>query len=66
MLRDNSSSARALVPAQFGKVKPNCAQDVVWGRPVFRAPELPAPRLSFEPLPLPAQFFGGPRSAIVR
>ena len=64
MLQDNSSSARSLAPAKFGKVKPSFAQDVVWGRPVFRAPELSAPQLSFAPLPLPAQFFGGQRSAV--
>jgi hypothetical protein len=64
MLQDNSSSARTFAPDQFGKVKASCAQDVVWGRPVFRAPELSAPQLTFAPLPLPSQFFGGPRSAI--
>jgi hypothetical protein len=63
MLQDKSSSARSFAPTQFGKVKPSCAQDVVWGRPVFRAPELPTPQLAFAPLPLPGQFFNGQRSA---
>jgi hypothetical protein len=64
MLQDTSSSARSLAPAQFGKVKPSGAQDVVWGRPVFRAPELPAPQLAFAPLPVRGQFFSGQRSAV--
>jgi hypothetical protein len=64
MLQDTSSSARSPSPAQFGKIKPSCAQDVLWGRPVFRAPELSTPQLAFAPLPVRGQFFSGQRSAV--
>jgi hypothetical protein len=55
-------SPHPLPPTQFGKVKQACAQDIVWGRPVFRAPDLPPPQLAFAPLPPRSQFFTG-RSA---
>jgi hypothetical protein len=61
MFPDASSPPPALPPTQFGKVKPASAQDIVWGRPVFRAPELPA--LAFAPLPLREQFFAVSRPA---
>lgn len=35
-------------------VKQAWMQDVIWGRPVFRAPELPNPRKIFDPLPFTA------------
>jgi hypothetical protein len=30
-------------------------RDIVWDRPVFRAPLLPNPRIIFDPLPFTAQ-----------
>jgi hypothetical protein len=30
-------------------------RDVLWGRPLFKAPSLPSPRVSFDPLPFTAQ-----------
>lgn len=35
-------------------IKQAWMQDVIWGRPVFRAPELPNPRKIFEQLPFTA------------
>ena len=32
-------------------VKPSSPRDIVWDRPVFRAPALPSPRAIFDPLP---------------
>jgi hypothetical protein len=29
-------------------------RDVLWNRPVFRAPHLPSPRVAFDPLPFTA------------
>jgi hypothetical protein len=29
--------------------------DVLWGKPLFKAPRLPSPRVSFEPLCLPVR-----------
>ncbi|HEY4299857.1 MAG TPA: hypothetical protein VGM73_03210 [Candidatus Didemnitutus sp.] len=29
--------------------------DVLWGRPLFKAPSLPNPRIAFDPLPFFAQ-----------
>ena len=31
--------------------KPTFTYDAAWGRPVFRAPELASPQVSFDPLP---------------
>jgi hypothetical protein len=31
------------------------SQDVLWGRPLFKAPSLPNPRVAFDPLPFFAQ-----------
>lgn len=30
------------------------ASDVLWGRPIFKAPQLPNPRVMFDPLPFTA------------
>ncbi|HVU17103.1 MAG TPA: hypothetical protein VHD32_09255 [Candidatus Didemnitutus sp.] len=30
-------------------------RDVLWGRPLFKAPSLPNPRVAFDPLPFFAQ-----------
>ncbi len=53
-----SSSANPSSPAHAAKARPGCAQDIVWGRPVFRAPELPSPRAIFDPLPFRSHFSG--------
>jgi hypothetical protein len=29
-------------------------RDILWGQPVFKAPELPNPRVQFDPLPFTA------------
>lgn len=35
-------------------VKTAWTQDLIWGRPVFKAPNLPNPRAVFDPLPFTA------------
>ncbi|MBI2814304.1 MAG: hypothetical protein HYX71_08475 [Opitutae bacterium] len=46
---------------------PGPKRDLVWGRPVFRPPALPNPRVIFDPLPFTTQRLGGaPRSAAGR
>lgn len=40
------STARANRPARM--------KDIVWGRPIFKAPALPNPRHVFDPLPFTA------------
>jgi hypothetical protein len=35
-------------------VKQAWTQDMIWGRPVFKAPKLPNPRTIFDPLPFTA------------
>lgn len=37
-----------------GVAKPGVLRDVLWGRPVFKAPHLPNPRAAFDPLPFTA------------
>jgi len=45
-------SAELTTPAASKKrVRP---RDILWGRPVFKAPELPNPRVIFDPLPFTA------------
>ena len=34
--------------------QPVLTRDILWGRPVFKAPELPNPRVTFDPLPFTA------------
>jgi hypothetical protein len=63
MSPDAARSQPSAPPSQFGKVKPASAQDIVWGRPVFRAPDLPPTTLAFQPWPERGQFFGGQRAA---
>lgn len=36
-------------------------RDIVWDRPIFRAPVLPNPRVIFDPLPFRTQLFGSLR-----
>lgn len=45
--------------------KPGLLRDLMWGRPVFKAPALPNPRVAFDPLPFTATratHRGAPRS----
>jgi hypothetical protein len=42
-------SPATLVPGQ--RTMP---RDVLWGRPLFKAPKLPNPRIAFDPLPFTA------------
>jgi hypothetical protein len=37
-----------------GSSKPGLLRDVLWGRPLFKAPSLPNPRVALEPLPVTA------------
>jgi hypothetical protein len=60
-----SSSAPHAQPAPAAPAKPGFFQDIGWGRPIFRAPELPAPRV-FASLPHPSHFSGGQRMAAGR
>jgi len=46
--RHNTTAPPSLT-AQKGRT-----QDLIWGRPVFKAPKLPNPRAAFEPLPFTA------------
>ncbi len=34
--------------------RPAVSRDVLWGRPLFKAPSLPNPRIAFDPLPFTA------------
>jgi hypothetical protein len=38
-------------------------EEIIWGRPVFRPPELVNPRVALEPLPFRTQSFGDLRHA---
>jgi hypothetical protein len=51
--------------SKLAGVKPAPIRDVLWGRPIFKAPQLPVPRLAFEPLPFTATRVTqrGPQSA---
>jgi hypothetical protein len=35
-------------------VQPALLRDILWNRPVFKAPALPNPRVAFDPLPFTA------------
>lgn len=42
--------------------KQGLLRDLMWGRPVFKAPELRIPRVAFDPLPFqPARVTAAPR-----
>lgn len=47
--RPATSTPGSLVP-----VRPAMMRDVLWGRPLFKAPTLPNPRIAFDPLPFTA------------
>jgi hypothetical protein len=51
MSPDIPSSARPTPAASAGGIKPASPRDILWDRPVFRAPALPTPRAIFDPLP---------------
>jgi hypothetical protein len=52
----NARQHRAASPASpLGAAKPALMRDVLWGRPLFKAPSLPNPRVAFDPLPFTAQ-----------
>jgi hypothetical protein len=42
------------VPGAIGSVRAPTVRDILWGRPLFKAPQLPSPRIVLDPLPLPA------------
>jgi len=42
-------------PAPSTSAKSGLMRDVLWGRPLFKAPSLPNPRVAFDPLPFTAQ-----------
>lgn len=48
------------LPASLAPVKPALGRDVLWGRPIFKAPQLPHPRAAFDPLPFTATRFPPP------
>ncbi|MDD3179743.1 MAG: hypothetical protein PHQ04_05250 [Opitutaceae bacterium] len=47
-------------PPLLGSVKQALAGDLLWGRPVFKAPHLPNPRVAFDPLPFTSTRFRRP------
>jgi hypothetical protein len=51
----NPLKRRPAVPAPaFASVRPAILCDILWNRPVFKAPALPNPRIAFDPLPFTA------------
>ena len=38
----------------LGSVRQKTTRDVLWGRPLFKAPRLPSPRVAVDPLPFAA------------
>ncbi len=58
------ASPSAIAIATPAPVKPDSGgQDIAWGRPIFRPPALPSPRLMLTPLSLRSPFSGTPRPA---
>jgi hypothetical protein len=47
--------------AKAGKRERRIAEEILWGRPVFRPPELVDPRVALDPLPFRPQPFGNCR-----
>ena len=48
----NSPKRRSASPAGvFAPVRQAILRDILWGQPLFKAPALPTPRISIEPLP---------------
>ncbi len=50
--RNSSKSPAAKPPGPVAK--PRLLRDLMWGRPLFKAPALPNPRVAFDPLPFTA------------
>lgn len=44
----------ATPPGMRKPAAPAMMRDVLWGRPMFKAPSLPNPRIAFDPLPFTA------------
>jgi hypothetical protein len=51
----------SLAKGSNAQPKQGLLRDLVWGRPVFKAPALPNPRIEFEPLPFQAARVTAPR-----
>ena len=49
------SRQRRLSPPQGAAPVSPLTRDVLWGRPLFKAPALPNPRVAFDPLPFTVQ-----------
>jgi|GEM_PF-2362732 len=45
------SVLRKNTPANATPTKAGRTRDLIWGRPVFKAPTLPNPRTIFDPMP---------------
>ncbi len=50
----NTKLRPAIPPSARVPVRPAMLRDVLWGRPLFKAPTLPNPRLALDPLPFTA------------
>ena len=46
---------RLAPPAGSAAAVPSLTRDVLWGRPLFKAPSLQNPRVAFDPLPFTVQ-----------
>jgi len=45
----------ATTPAQLlASVRQSSTRDILWNKPLFKAPALPNPRIAFDPLPFTA------------
>jgi hypothetical protein len=47
--------------APHAPARPDLGRDIMWGRPIFKAPMLPNPRVAFDPLPFTASRVTGTR-----
>ncbi len=51
----NTLKRLAVTPASaFAPVRPAFMRDILWNRPIFKAPALPIPRVVPDPLPFTA------------
>jgi len=51
----HNSLKHATTPAQMlASVRQSSTCDILWNKPVFKAPALPIPRIAFDPLPFTA------------
>ena len=44
----------AMTSGLLGSARPGIMRDILWNRPVFKAPVLSNPRIAFDPLPFTA------------